>query len=112
MDFGYADRRIGRDGLDVLGFDPEVQFFQQVLGEPVGKGEYTEALGPLRAFFEGPGQAVHDVQVALDDCLDAWPLHLHDRVRAVDQLRPVDLRDGRAGQGSRVDLGEDLVRRA
>ena len=72
---------------------------------PVRGQERQPALGQLREVPE-------DVEVGLDDLVDARPADLQGHRPAVGQDGAMDLRDRGRGHRLRVDRGEDLVGRA
>src|SRR5438105_5101871 len=114
MDLGDAHRCFrgggGADGFDVRGFDPEVEFLADRVGETVGALDGAETARPPGSRLEPFREPADDVRVTLDEPPDPRTLDLHDDLFARPQLRSVDLRDGGRGERPFVESCEHLRR--
>jgi hypothetical protein len=92
----------GGDGRDVACLHPEVEFFADGGGEPVGQAHRADRARPAGPVLKPGCHAQHDVQVSFQGRADPWALNLHGhlatRARGAAQPGPVHLGD-RCGRG-------------
>ena len=88
---------------------PEVELGPQALRELLQHLSRSKTLTEGRAALRNVGDEREHGEVALDDLLDAGPLHLDDDRLPRPQPRAIGLTDRRRGQRLPVELGEDVL---
>ena len=88
-----------------------VQLLAQGVGELVGHLHRIERHEAGQPLAHQMGDVAEDVEVGVNQALDARPLHLDHHVRPVGQQRGVDLGQRGRGDGRGVEGGEDFRQR-
>ncbi len=101
-------REVLAEAVGVAPLAAIVQLFAQGVGELLGHFHRVERHEAGQPLAHQVGDVAEDVEVGVDQALDARPLDFDHHVRAVGQQRRVDLGQRGRGDGRGVEGGEDL----